>query len=122
MRRLALAAVVAGVVGIAYTSLSFGNGVMLVLGFPLGFFASGVFSGMGAFYTEHFPTRVRGVGQGFAYNFGRAAAAFVPALVGYLSATVSLGTAMGLFAAGAYATMAVSAFLLPETKGKVLTA
>jgi hypothetical protein len=42
---------------------------MLVLGFPLGFFASGIFSGMGAFLTENFPTRVRGSGQGFAYNF-----------------------------------------------------
>ncbi len=115
-------AIGAGVIGITYTSVSFGNSVMLVLGFPLGFFASGVFSGMGAFYTEHFPTRVRGVGQGFAYNFGRAGAAFVPALVGYLSEIVSLGTAMGVFAAVAYAVMAVSAFLLPETKGKVLAA
>jgi hypothetical protein len=42
------------------------NGVMLWLGFPLGFFASGIFSGMGAFLTELFPTRIRGSGQGSA--------------------------------------------------------
>ena len=115
-------AIGAGIVAVTYTSLSFGNNVMLVLGFPLGFFASGVFSAMGAFYTEHFPTRVRGVGQGFAYNLGRATGALFPTLVGYLSATMPLGNAIGEFAAIAYATMAIAAFLLPETKGKVLAA
>jgi MFS family permease len=115
-------AIGAGVVVVTYTSLSFGNNTMLILGFPLGFFASGVFSAMGAFYTEHFPTRVRGVGQGFAYNLGRATGALFPTMVGYLSETVPLGYAIGLFAAIAYATMAFAAFLLPETKGKVLAA
>ena len=115
-------AIGAGIVAVTYTSLSFGNGTMLVLGFPLGFFASGVFSAMGAFYTEHFPTRVRGVGQGFAYNLGRATGALFPTLVGYLSTTMPLGQAIGVFAAIAYATMAVAAFLLSETKGKVLAA
>jgi len=115
-------AIGAGIVAVTYTSFSFDNGAMLVLGFPLGFFASGVFSAMGAFYTEHFPTRVRGVGQGFAYNLGRATGALFPTLVGYLSASMPLGQAIGVFAAIAYATMAVAAFLLPETKGKVLAA
>ena len=115
-------AIGAAIVVVTYTSLSFGNSAMLVLGFPLGFFASGVFSAMGAFYTEHFPTRVRGVGQGFAYNLGRATGALFPTLVGYLSASMSLGSAIGVFAAIAYATMAIAAFLLPETKGKVLAA
>ena len=115
-------AIGAGIVVVTYTAVSFGNSAMLVLGFPLGFFASGVFSAMGAFYTEHFPTRVRGVGQGFAYNLGRGTGALFPTLVGYLSANMPLGQAIGLFAAIAYATMAVAAFLLPETKGKVLAA
>jgi MFS family permease len=115
-------AIGAGVVAFTYTSLSFGNTAMLVLGFPLGFFASGVFSAMGAFYTEHFPTRVRGVGQGFAYNLGRATGALFPTLVGYLSGSMPLGQAIGFFAALAYATMAIAAFLLPETKGKILAA
>ncbi len=113
-------AVGAGVIAVMYTTIAFGNGTMLVLGFPLGFFASGVFSAMGPFFTEHFPTRVRGVGQGFAYNVGRATGALFPTLVGVLSARMELGPAIGLFAGLAYGTMAIAAFLLPETRGKVL--
>ena len=113
-------AIGAGVVAAIYTLVPFGNGGMLVLGFPLGFFASGVFSAMGPFFTEHFPTRVRGVGQGFAYNVGRASGALFPTLVGLLSTSMPLGEAIGLFAGTAYATMALAAFLLPETRGKVL--
>ena len=113
-------AIGAGVIAVTYTMVPFGDAAMLVLGFPLGFFASGVFSAMGPFFTEHFPTRVRGVGQGFAYNVGRATGALFPTLVGLLSARIPLGEAIGLFAGAAYATMAVAAFLLPETRGKVL--
>jgi MFS family permease len=112
-------AIGAGTVVVIYM-MPFGNGAILVLGFPLGFFASGVFSAMGPFFTEHFPTRVRGVGQGFAYNVGRASGALFPLLVGLLSRRLLLGQAIGLFAGLAYATMAVAAFLLPETRGKVL--
>ncbi|HUI77334.1 MAG TPA: MFS transporter [Bryobacteraceae bacterium] len=114
-------AIGAGATAVTYTMFPFGNGAMLVLGFPLGFFASGVFSAMGPFFTEHFPTRVRGVGQGFAYNVGRATGALFPTLVGVLSSRMALGQAIGLFAAGAYATMALAAFLMSETRGKVLT-
>ena len=114
-------AVAAGIVVATYTSVPFGNGAMLLLGFPLGFFGAGVFSGMGAFYTEQFPTAVRGAGQGFAYNIGRAVGAFFPAMVGFLSGRMGLAAAIGAFAATAYAIMAVAAFLLPETRGKALT-
>jgi MFS family permease len=114
-------AVAAGIVVATYTSVPFGNGAMLLLGFPLGFFGAGVFSGMGAFYTEQFPTAVRGAGQGFAYNIGRAVGAFFPAMVGFLSGRMGLAAAIGVFAAAAYAIMAVAAFLLPETRGKALT-
>ena len=113
-------AIGAGAIAVIYTTIPFGNGAMLVLGFPLGFFASGVFSAMGPFFTEHFPTHVRGVGQGFAYNVGRATGALFPYMVGRLSEQMSLGPAIGLFAALAYGTMAAAAFLLPETRGKVL--
>ncbi|HYZ31529.1 MAG TPA: MFS transporter, partial [Crenalkalicoccus sp.] len=110
------------IVVLTYTMVPFGNGVMLVLGAPLGFFSAGVFSAMGAFFTEQFPTRVRGVGQGFAYNFGRATGALFPWLVGALSAVMPLGMAIGVFAAAAYLMMAAAAYALPETRGKVLTA
>ena len=115
-------AIGAGAVCVVYTTIEFGNAAMLILGFPLGFFSAGVFSGMGAFFTEQFPTRVRGVGQGFAYNIGRAAGAVFPTLVGVLSAQMPLGQAIGLFAGIAYATMVVAAFFMQETKGKILAA
>ncbi|MBV8520811.1 MAG: MFS transporter, partial [Acetobacteraceae bacterium] len=60
-----LFAVAAGVLVILYTQIPITDTVMLFLGFPLGFFLSGIFSGMGAFLSELFPSRVRGSGQGF---------------------------------------------------------
>ncbi len=106
---------------IVYTELPLNDTSMLVLGFPLGFFASGIFSGMGAFLTENFPTRMRGSGQGFAYNFGRGIAALNPTFVGLLSATLALGQSIGVFAGIAYGIVIVAALLLPETKGRELT-
>jgi MFS family permease len=107
---------------LAYTQLEIGNGAMLVLGFPLGFFASGYFSGLGPLLTELYPTAVRGSGQGFCYNFGRGIGALFPALVGYLSQTMSLANAMGLFAVVAYGLLFLAALLLPETRGRALAA
>jgi MFS family permease len=107
---------------VAYTQLPLSNGWMLVLGFPLGFFASGYFSGMGPFLTELYSTRLRGSGQGFCYNFGRGIGALFPALVGYISAGMSLANAIALFSIIAYGLFFVAAFALPETRGKVLDA
>jgi MFS family permease len=104
----------------AYTQLELTNTQMLFLGFPLGFSASGIFSGMGAFLTELYPSAVRATGQGFAYNFGRGIGALFPGLVGYLSQTSSLAAAIGMFAGGAYLVVLVVTMLLPETKGKHL--
>jgi MFS family permease len=104
-----------------YTYIPISNQIMLVLGFPLGFFASGLFSPMGSFLTELFPTRVRGSAQGFAYNFGRGLGALFPTLVGYLSARLSLGHAIAVFAVTAYLVVIVAVCLLPETKGKELS-
>jgi MFS family permease len=105
-----------------YTLLPIDDTMMLILGFPLGFFASGANVGMGAFLTECFPTRVRGSGQGFAYNFGRGIAAFYPLFVGLLSAKLPLGQSIGVFAGTAYGILIVAALLLPETKGRILEA
>jgi MFS family permease len=106
-----------------YTQIPVDNTTIMYLGFPLGFFASGIFSGMGPFLTELFPTRIRGSGQGFAYNFGRGVASFNPLLVGlFTSAQFSLGQSIGLFAVIAYGLLIAAALLLPETKGRILTA
>jgi MFS family permease len=107
---------------IVYTQLPIDNTTIMYLGLPLGFFASGIFSGMGPFLTELFPTRVRGSGQGFAYNFGRGVAAMNPLFVGMLSAKLPLGQSIGVFAIAAYGLLILAALLLPETKGRVLTA
>jgi MFS family permease len=113
-------AILSGVIAYLYTELALSDTQMLVLGFPLGFAASGIFGGMGAYLTELFPSAVRATGQGFAYNFGRGIGALFPSLVGYLSKTVGLAAAIGMFAAGAYAVVLIAAFLLPETKGRAL--
>jgi MFS family permease len=105
-----------------YTHLPLPNGLLWVLGFPLGFFASGYFSGMGAFLTELYPTRLRGSGQGFCYNFGRGIGALFPFLVGALSTSTSLANAIAIFAVAAYAVFFLAAFALPETRGRVLHA
>jgi MFS family permease len=104
-----------------YMVLPLGNAATLVLGFPLGFFPSGSFSPMGSFFTELFPTSLRGSGQGFSYNFGRAVGALFPTLVGYFSARLALGTSIALFAGAAYAVMVAAVLLLPETRFRDLT-
>jgi MFS family permease len=105
---------------LAYTFLDIGNTAMLFLGFPLGFFASGIYSPIGAFFNELYPTEIRGSGVGFCFNFGRAVGAVFPALVGALSGTISLGQAIGFFAVGAYGLIIIAASLLPETMGQAL--
>jgi MFS family permease len=105
-----------------YTQLPLTNGLLWVLGFPLGFFASGHFSGLGAFLTELYPTRLRGSGQGFCYNFGRGVGALFPFLVGALSNSTTLGNAIAIFAVAAFCLFFLAAFALPETRGRVLHA
>src|SRR6266849_6535308 len=118
----ALFAICSAATVVTYMILPLDDTAMLVLGFPLGFFASGIFSGMGPFMTELYPSRCRGSGQGFCYNFGRGIGALFPGLVGYLSASLGLGLAIGLFALIAYGLVLVAVAMLPETQGKQLLA
>jgi MFS family permease len=117
-----LFAACAGLLVVAYTQIPITDSMMLVLGFPLGFFLSGIFSGMGAYLSELFPSRVRGSGQGFCYNFGRALGSVCPAVIGYMSASMPLGIAIGYMAAGGYLLVIASSLLLPETRGLQLSA
>jgi MFS family permease len=105
-----------------YTQLPLTNEALWLLGFPLGFFASGYFSGVGAFLTELYPTGLRGSGQGFCYNFGRGIGALFPFMVGALSNSTSLGNAIAIFAVAAYGVFFIAAFALPETRGRILHA
>ncbi len=117
---LAIFAICSLVTVTLYTAIPISNHVMLFLGFPLGFFPSGSFSPMGAFFSELFPTSLRGSGQGFTYNLGRGVGALFPALVGYFSAHMGFGTAIAVFAISAYLLMVLSILLLPETQGRQL--
>ena len=123
-RRIAfiLFALGAGSLVVTYMLLPITDSAMLLLGFPLGFFMSGIFSGAGAFLSELFPNEIRGSGQGFCYNFGRGIGSTFPAMVGLLSDQMhfSLATAIGVCAGTAYALVVVTALILPETRGRDL--
>ena len=105
---------------LAYTRMPVSGG-MLLIGFPLGFFVLGIFSGMGACFAELFPSAVRGSGQGFCYSVGRAIGAACPALIGLWSTHVSLGQSIGGLTVAAYALVVLAAWALPETRGRVLS-
>ncbi len=119
-RTVAMFAVGCTIVTVGYLLLPIGNTAMLILGFPLGFFAAGIPASMGAVFNELYPAGVRGSGVGFCYNFGRILSAILPVLIGYMSRFVSLGTAIGIDAGIAYGLVVVAAALLPETRGKAL--
>jgi len=103
-----------------YTLVPLSSQMVFLLGFPLGFFQSGIIAGMGATFAELFPTRVRASGQGFSYNVGRGLGSAVPAIIGYLSVTMQLGPAIGVCAVSSYALVLLATILLPETRGKEL--
>jgi MFS family permease len=94
------------------------NDLILPVGFLLGYINLMMFSPMGAFMTELFPTAVRGVGQGFCYNAGRGIGAVFPALVGFLAARLGLAAAIAVFSFCGLSLMIVALLLLPETKGR----
>jgi MFS family permease len=121
-RTLILFAACSVVAVIFYSGFPISNHLMLVLGFPLGFFPSGSFSPMGAYFSELFPTSMRASGAGFAYNFGRGVGALFPTLVGFVSGHTSLGTAISIFGSGAYLVMILGVIFLPETRGQQLEA
>ncbi len=115
-------AVCSALLVLAYMRLPITDAEMLVLGFPLGFFVSGIFSGMGAFLAELYPNAVRCSGQGFCYNVGRAAGAVCPALIGSWGSRWPLGVVIGSVTAAAYALVIIAACALPETRGRELSA
>ncbi|HEY0806882.1 MAG TPA: MFS transporter, partial [Pseudonocardiaceae bacterium] len=120
-RTFALFAVLSAGLMIGYTNIPAGaNTAVLLLGFPLGFASSAIYSGFGSFLAELYPAGLRGTGQGFTYNFGRAVGAFFPTVVGFLATSVGLGAAMGFGALG-YGIAVLALLGLPETAGRELT-
>jgi len=117
---IALFAVLSALAVLAYTHIPAGaNDLLLVLGFPLGFCMSAIFSGFGSFLAELYPTAVRGTGQGLTYNTGRAVGALFPTLVGFLADSWGVGGAL-VFGAVGYGIAVLALLGLPETRGREL--
>jgi MFS family permease len=115
-------AVCCGVMVNVYTLLPLGDTSMLILSFPLGLFSAGIPATLGALFNELYPQGVRGTGVGFCYNFGRIVSAAFPVLIGHMSDSMSLGTALGIDAGLAYGLVVIAALLLPETRGRRMAA
>ena len=117
-RTFALFAALSAVLILGYTHVPTGaNSTVLLLGFPLGFCTSAIFSGFGSFLAELYPTARRGTGQGFTYNIGRAVGALFPTLVGFLAGSWGVGGAM-VFGAVGYGLAVLALLGLPETRGR----
>jgi MFS family permease len=113
-----ISAVSTVVMVIVYMYLPISNEWLLWLGIPLSMSILMKFSPMGPFMTELYPTALRGTGQGFCYNGGRAIGSFFPTMVGFASQIMPLGQAMVLFCCLASGLMIVMLPFLPETRGR----
>ncbi len=119
-RNIWLFALLSAVCIVAYGNIPSGADTwLLVLGFPLGFCMSAIFSGFGSYLSELYPTAVRGSGQGFTYNAGRAVGAVFPTTVGFLADSWGVGGAL-VFGAIGYGIAALALLGLPETRGREL--
>jgi MFS family permease len=119
-RGLALFALGSALSAWGYVVLPLGAAwLVFAIGFPLGFFGSGIFSGLAVYLAELYPTELRGAGQGFGYNIGRGIDAVGPAAIGLAAARVGLSDALAL-AATSYVLCLVALLFLPETRGKHL--
>lgn len=104
----------------AFLYLPVSMAMLFPLDFILGFATLGIYSALGPYFTELFPSAVRATGQGFSYNFGRGVGACFPTLVGVLSATgglLDLRGAMAIVGCSAYFFVLLAIALLPETCG-----
>ncbi|WP_150293987.1 MFS transporter [Sphingobium estronivorans] len=107
----------------AFLFLPVPTSMLFPLDFVLGFASLGIYSALGPYFTELFPSAIRATGQGFSYNVGRGIGAFFPTLVGVLSAAggqFDLRGAMAIVGCSAYFFVVLAIALLPETKGRDL--
>ncbi len=96
---------------------------LLPVGMVYGFFQFGMYASFGPYFTELFPTEIRGSGQSFAYNLGRAMSGLVftmpVALIAqHYAARISVG--MLVMALSGIVLAIVALLLLPETAGRDL--
>jgi len=115
-KAIGLFGILSGVILYSYIHIpAADNHVLLVLGFPLGFCFSAIFSGFGSYLAELYPRDVRGTGQSLTYNVGRAVGAFFPTAVGFEAGSKGLGDAL-VYGTVGYALAVLALLGLPETR------
>ena len=115
-----LSAVLSIVMVFVYLYAPVGDTALLLLGIPLNIAILMKFAPMGPFMTELYPTDIRGTGQGFCYNAGRAIGSVFMTAIGFATAIMPLGTAIALFSTIAHGLMIVMLLMLPETRGRAI--
>lgn len=93
---------------------------LAVMGFIYGFHQFGLYASFGPYFTELFPTELRGTGQAFCYNFGRACSALFVMVVPVVALTFPLSASMAMVAICGIAVALLATLLLPETAGRAL--
>jgi MFS family permease len=93
---------------------------LMAMGPLIGFFGHGYFSVFGAMLAELFRSTIRATMQGLCYNVGRVASALAPFTIGALADRFGIGSALA-FTSIFFETGGALIFLLPETKGEILT-
>jgi MFS family permease len=93
--------------------------LLMLIGPVLGFVGHGYFSVFAAMLAEQFPTRVRGTGQGFTYNVGRALSAAAPPTIGALADAEGMGVALA-FTSLFFVAGALTMLLITDTRGRKL--
>ena len=74
-----------------YLYVPIGDTGLLLLGIPLNASILMKFAPMGPYMTELYPTDIRGTGQGFCYNAGRAIGSVFMTAIGFATAVMPLG-------------------------------
>jgi MFS family permease len=93
---------------------------LVPIGMIYGFFQFGMYASFGPYFTELFPTEMRGSGQAFAYNSGRAGAALFILGVPLVATFMPLSAAMATLGILGIACALIPTLLLPETAGRAL--
>jgi MFS family permease len=93
---------------------------LLIGGGIMGIFVNGMLGGYGALLSELYPTEARATAQNVLYNAGRVVGSFGPIVIGGLVANYSFVAGTVLLACLYILDFAVTAWGIPELKGKEL--
>ncbi len=110
----------AAIVVVAYSQLR-GQHALLIGGAVTGIFVNGMLGGYGALISELYPTEARATAQNLFFNIGRAVGGLGPLIIGRLAARYSFPIAIALLALLYVVDIFATLFLIPETKGALLT-